>query len=30
MWKKTTVTIHIKINLAACLVGIAVILSVLM
>lgn len=30
MWKRTKVTIDIKINLASCLVGIAVLLSVLM
>jgi len=29
MWKKTTVVIQIKINLAACLLGIAAILKVL-
>ncbi len=30
MWKKTTVNISIKINLAQCLFGIAAILTVLM
>jgi hypothetical protein len=30
MWKKTTVTVTIKINLASCFFGIAAILSVLM
>lgn len=29
MWKRTTVTVEIKINLAACLFGIAAILKVL-
>jgi hypothetical protein len=29
MWKRTTVTVSIKINLAACLFGIAAILSIL-
>lgn len=29
MWKRTTVTISIKINLAACLLAIAAILKVL-
>lgn len=30
MWKKTTVTVNIKINLASCLFGVAAILTVLM
>lgn len=29
MWKKTTISIHIKINLAACLFGVAAIIKVL-
>lgn len=30
MWKKTTIHVTITINLAACLIGIAVILKVLL
>lgn len=30
MWKQTTISISIKINLAACLFGVAAILKVLM
>lgn len=29
MWKRTTVTISVKINLAACLLGVAAILKIL-
>jgi hypothetical protein len=29
MWKKTTVTVQIKINVASCLFGIAAILAIL-
>lgn len=29
MWKRTTIQVHIKINLAACLFGVAAILKVL-
>jgi len=30
MWKRTTVNISIKVNLASCLFGVAAILSILM